>query len=95
MPRTRDFFRFGPWNLSEGVDSFGSDVLRGDKAEDLESLRRTEQLIRQGAADIVYGRNVIRHADPAGMTRALMVSCTRAPRLKKCASLCRRKGSKS
>ena len=29
------------------------------------------------------------------MTRALMVSCTRAARLKKCASLCRRKGSKS
>jgi hypothetical protein len=57
-------------------------------------LRRTEQLIRQGAADIVYGRNVIRHA-PAGMTRALMISCTRAPRLKKCASLYRRKGGKS
>ena len=27
----------------------------------------------QGAAGIVYGRNVIQHPDPAGMTRALMV----------------------
>jgi hypothetical protein len=79
-PRRLTAFRFGPWNLSEGVDSFGSDVRRGDNAEDLEILRRTEQLISQGAADIVYGRNVIRHADPAGMTRALVVSCTRAPR---------------
>jgi len=28
--------------------------------------------MRQGAAGIVYGRNVIQHRDPAGMTRALM-----------------------
>ena len=26
----------------------------------------------QGAAGIVYGRNVIQHDDPAAMTRALM-----------------------
>jgi DhnA family fructose-bisphosphate aldolase class Ia len=29
-------------------------------------------LIKQGAAGIVYGRNIIQHPDPAGMTRALM-----------------------
>jgi fructose-bisphosphate aldolase, class I len=39
---------------------------------DEEVLRRTEALMRQGAAGIVYGRNVIQHRDPAGMTRALM-----------------------
>jgi fructose-bisphosphate aldolase, class I len=39
---------------------------------DEEVLRRTEALMRQGAAGIVYGRNVIQHADPAAMTRALM-----------------------
>jgi DhnA family fructose-bisphosphate aldolase class Ia len=28
--------------------------------------------MQQGAKGIVYGRNVIQHHDPAGMTRALM-----------------------
>ena len=44
----------------------------GGKAEDLAILRRTEQLIGQGEACIVYGPNVIQHANPAGMTKALM-----------------------
>jgi class I fructose-bisphosphate aldolase len=35
-------------------------------------LRRTQALMAQGAAGIVYGRNIIQHPDPAGMTRALM-----------------------
>lgn len=47
-------------------------VRGGGKAPDREILERTEALIRQGAAGIVYGRNIIQHADPAGMTRALM-----------------------
>ena len=47
-------------------------VRGGGKAPDGEILKRTEDLIRQGAAGIVYGRNVIQHANPAGMTRALM-----------------------
>jgi class I fructose-bisphosphate aldolase len=47
-------------------------VRGGGKAPDEEILKRTEALIRQGAAGIVYGRNVIQHAKPAGMTRALM-----------------------
>lgn len=47
-------------------------VRGGGKAPDEEILQRTEALIRQGAAGIVYGRNVIQHANPAGMTRALM-----------------------
>jgi DhnA family fructose-bisphosphate aldolase class Ia len=44
----------------------------GGRVPDEEVLRRTEALIGQGAAGIVYGRNVIQHPDPAGMTRALM-----------------------
>jgi fructose-bisphosphate aldolase, class I len=44
----------------------------GGRAPDEEILRRTEVLMNQGASGIVYGRNVIQHQDPAGMTRALM-----------------------
>jgi fructose-bisphosphate aldolase, class I len=47
-------------------------VRGGGRVSDEEILRRTEAVIAQGAAGIVYGRNVIQHADPAGMTRALM-----------------------
>lgn len=47
-------------------------VRGGGKAPDAEILERTEKLMRQGAAGIVYGRNIIQHHDPAGMTRALM-----------------------
>jgi DhnA family fructose-bisphosphate aldolase class Ia len=47
-------------------------VRGGGKAPDAEILARTERLMRQGAAGIVYGRNIIQHHDPAGMTRALM-----------------------
>jgi class I fructose-bisphosphate aldolase len=47
-------------------------VRGGGKAPDKEILERTEKLIQQGAAGIVYGRNIIQHSDPAGMTRALM-----------------------
>lgn len=47
-------------------------VRGGGKASDTEILTRTEKLMQQGAAGIVYGRNIIQHTDPAGMTRALM-----------------------
>lgn len=47
-------------------------VRGGGKAPDKEILARTEHLIKEGAAGIVYGRNIIQHTDPAGMTRALM-----------------------
>ena len=74
MPETATSYRFsfGLWNLSEGADSFDPDVRRGGKAEDLNVLPGTEQLIGQGTSGIVYGRNVIQHANPVGMTRALM-----------------------
>jgi DhnA family fructose-bisphosphate aldolase class Ia len=47
-------------------------VRGGGRAPDEEILRRTEVVIRLGAAGIVYGRNVIQHEHPAAMTRALM-----------------------
>ncbi|MEZ0326599.1 MAG: class I fructose-bisphosphate aldolase [Fimbriimonas sp.] len=47
-------------------------VRGGGRAPDEEILRRTRALMAQGASGIVYGRNVIQHEDPAGMTRALM-----------------------
>ncbi|MFL5495404.1 MAG: class I fructose-bisphosphate aldolase [Gemmatimonadales bacterium] len=47
-------------------------VRGGGKAADQEILQRTEALIQQGAAGIVYGRNVIQHQNPLGMTRALL-----------------------
>jgi len=47
-------------------------VRGGGRASDEEILQRTEALIKQGVAGIVYGRNVIQHPTPAGMTKALM-----------------------
>ncbi len=47
-------------------------VRGGGKAPDAEILARTAKLMGQGASGIVYGRNIIQHRDPAGMTRALM-----------------------
>jgi DhnA family fructose-bisphosphate aldolase class Ia len=47
-------------------------VRGGGKAADEEVLQRTEALMQQGAAGIVYGRNVIQHQNPPGMTRALL-----------------------
>jgi len=47
-------------------------VRGGGKAPDKDILERTEKLMQQGAAGIVYGRNVIQHEAPAAMTRALM-----------------------
>ena len=44
----------------------------GGKVSDEEIFRRTEALLKQGAAGLVYGRNIIQHDNPAGMTRALM-----------------------
>ena len=43
----------------------------GSRVDDAEVLERTQALIEQGAAGIVYGRNVIQHPDPAAMVRAL------------------------
>lgn len=47
-------------------------VRGGGRASDVQILERTSALMAQGAAGIVYGRNVIQHRSPAAMTRALM-----------------------
>jgi DhnA family fructose-bisphosphate aldolase class Ia len=47
-------------------------VRGGGRASDEEILSRTYSLMQQGVRGIVYGRNVIQHANPAAMTKALM-----------------------
>jgi len=44
----------------------------GGRAPTKEILQRTSELMKQGARGIVYGRNVIQHPDPAGITKAFM-----------------------
>ena len=47
-------------------------VRGGGRVSDREILERTQGLLEQGAAGIVYGRNIIQHPNPQGITRALM-----------------------
>ena len=47
-------------------------VRGGGRASEEEVLAKTREVMRLGAAGIVFGRNVIQHADPAGITRRLM-----------------------
>lgn len=47
-------------------------VRGGGRASDEEILDRTYRLMKQGSKGIVYGRNVVQHANPGGMTKALM-----------------------
>ena len=47
-------------------------VRGGSKAPEREILARTAALLQQGAAGIVYGRNIIQHPHPVAITRALM-----------------------
>ena len=47
-------------------------VRGGGRASDEEILTRTKQLMKQGVAGIVYGRNVIQHPDPKAITGKLL-----------------------
>lgn len=47
-------------------------VRGGGRVSDREILERTQGLLQQGAHGIVYGRNIIQHPNPKGITRALM-----------------------
>ncbi|MEO6707716.1 MAG: aldolase [Ginsengibacter sp.] len=47
-------------------------VRGGGKAPDEEIIIRTRKLMDQGAAGIVYGRNIIQHKNPALITKVLM-----------------------
>jgi class I fructose-bisphosphate aldolase len=56
------------------VEAAGVPVLvrGGGRVSDEEILARTHTVIREGAAGIVYGRNIIQHPSPTAITRALM-----------------------
>lgn len=47
-------------------------VRGGGRVDDRTLLQRTSAVLAQGARGIVYGRNVIQHEKPSGITRALM-----------------------
>ena len=47
-------------------------VRGGGRVSDEELLSRTAEVLKQGAAGIVYGRNIIAHPKPAKITKALM-----------------------
>ncbi len=47
-------------------------VRGGGKVSDKEILTRTKAIIDQGAAGIVYGRNIIQHKNPKAITKSLM-----------------------
>ena len=47
-------------------------VRGGGRVDDATLLKRTADVLEQGARGIVYGRNIIQHDDPAGITKALM-----------------------
>jgi DhnA family fructose-bisphosphate aldolase class Ia len=47
-------------------------VRGGGRVTDEALLQRTVDVLAQGASGIVYGRNIIQHPDPAGITAALM-----------------------
>lgn len=66
-------------------------VRGGGRTTDEEILSRTAKLIKQGVAGIVYGRNIIQHADPEGMTRALMAIVHEGATATAAAKLIRRK----
>lgn len=47
-------------------------VRGGGRVDDRTLLERTAAVLDQGARGIVYGRNIIQHPNPAGITAALM-----------------------
>jgi DhnA family fructose-bisphosphate aldolase class Ia len=47
-------------------------VRGGGRVDDRTLLERTRGVLEQGARGIVYGRNVIQHANPSGIVAALM-----------------------
>lgn len=62
-------------------------VRGGGRVSDKEILERTQGLLEQGAAGIVYGRNVIQHPQPKGITRALMAMVHEGASVKKALGL--------
>jgi fructose-bisphosphate aldolase, class I len=56
------------------VEAAGVPVLvrGGGRVADDELLRRTEAVLAAGASGVVYGRNIIQHPNPGGITRAIL-----------------------
>jgi DhnA family fructose-bisphosphate aldolase class Ia len=47
-------------------------VRGGGRVDDRTLLERTVAVLERGASGIVYGRNIVQHPNPAGITSALM-----------------------
>lgn len=60
------------WRVIEVAGDIPVLVRGGGRASDQEILQRTQAVLAQGAAGIVYGRNVIQHPAPHQITNALM-----------------------
>lgn len=60
------------WRVVQAAGDVPVLVRGGGRVGDAELLERTEAVLAQGARGIVYGRNIIQHRDPAGLTLALM-----------------------
>ncbi|MCX6894801.1 MAG: aldolase [Verrucomicrobia bacterium] len=58
--------------IAEAASGIPVLVRGGGRVSDEVILKRTKVLLEQGAAGIVYGRNIIQHPNPKGITRALM-----------------------
>ncbi len=67
---TDDVGRYG--QVVEAAGDVPVLVRGGGRVSDREILTRTQGLLAQGVRGIVYGRNIIQHANPAGIVRALM-----------------------
>ncbi|MGZ4384106.1 MAG: class I fructose-bisphosphate aldolase [Gaiellaceae bacterium] len=76
------------------VEAAGVPVLvrGGGRVDDHELLERTAGVLEQGAAGIVYGRNVIQHRSPAGITRALMAMLHRGASVEEALALVEESG---
>jgi DhnA family fructose-bisphosphate aldolase class Ia len=58
--------------IAEAASGIPVLVRGGGRVSDEVILTRTKVLLEQGAAGIVYGRNVIQHVNPKAITQALM-----------------------
>lgn len=67
-------------------------VRGGGRTTDAELLTRTEEVLRQGAAGLVYGRNIIQHPDPVRMTHALMAMLHEGSSRQEALAILRRSG---
>ena len=63
---------WAPRALAGGAARGAGGLGGGGRVADDVLLQRTVDVLAQGASGIVYGRNIIQHQNPAGITAALM-----------------------